>query len=107
MTAGPGPASMCRAGTHPDPSSVVTNTKAGQVVSWLPTWTLWPTATWMGGRPGISWALTARTVVISSVSPFNAHFDDANQDCVVFIWFGTSAAIMGSPHDEALSGHRL
>jgi hypothetical protein len=37
----------------------------------------------------------------------NAHFDDANQDCVVFIWSGTSAAIMGSPNDEALSGHRL
>jgi hypothetical protein len=37
----------------------------------------------------------------------NAHFDDADQDCVVFFWSGTRAAIMGSPNDEALSGHRL
>jgi hypothetical protein len=37
----------------------------------------------------------------------NAHSDDANQDCVVFSWSGTSAAVMGSPNDEAISGHRL
>ena len=36
-----------------------------------------------------------------------AHFDDANQDCVVFVWSGTRAAVMGSPNDEALPGHRL
>ena len=36
-----------------------------------------------------------------------AHFDDANQDCVVFAWSGTRAAIMGPPNDESRSGHRL
>jgi hypothetical protein len=37
----------------------------------------------------------------------NAHFDDADQDCVVFVWSGARAAIMGPPNDEAQSGHRL
>jgi hypothetical protein len=37
----------------------------------------------------------------------NAHVDDADQDCVVFVWSGTQAAMMGPPNDEARSGHRL
>lgn len=37
----------------------------------------------------------------------NAHPDDADQDCMVFIWSGTWAASMGPPNDEARSGHRL
>ena len=42
-----------------------------------------------------------------AVLAVNAHAGDASRDCVVFVWSGTSAAIMGSPNDEALSGHRL
>jgi hypothetical protein len=38
-TAGSELAAMCRAGTHPDPSPVVTKAKVGQVVSRSPTCT--------------------------------------------------------------------
>ena len=64
---------MCRAGTHPDPSSVVTITKG------RPGGVLAPNLdTLADGYPDrspdrvSSWAFTARTVVISPVSPFIA-----------------------------------
>ncbi len=37
----------------------------------------------------------------------NAHHADPDQDCVVFVWSCSQAAIMGSPNDEAIEGHRL
>jgi hypothetical protein len=40
-----------------------------------------------------------------AVLAVNAH--DPDEDCVVFVWSHSRAAIMGSPNDEALFGHRL
>jgi hypothetical protein len=42
-----------------------------------------------------------------AVLAVNAHPADPDEDCVVFVWSGSRAAIMGSPNDEARSGHRL
>ena len=63
--------------------------------------------------PGVEWepndpnAMLAVSDGGQAALALNAHFDDADQDCVVFVWSGTEAAIMGPPNDEALSGHRL
>jgi hypothetical protein len=35
------------------------------------------------------------------------HPDDVSDDCVVLVWSGTREAVMGTPNDEALPGHRL
>src|SRR5512138_1060675 len=48
----PGPGSMCRAGTQPEPPSAVTNTNSGQVVSRSPSWTCRPGVTRSGARSG-------------------------------------------------------
>jgi hypothetical protein len=37
----------------------------------------------------------------------NPHFDDEDQRCVVLLWRSPCFAELGSPNDEALSGHRL
>jgi hypothetical protein len=63
--------------------------------------------------PGVKWEPNAPDAVLAvgdhghAALALNAHFDDADQDCVVFVWSGTRAAIMGPPNDEAQSGHRL
>jgi hypothetical protein len=63
--------------------------------------------------PGVKWEPNAPDAVLAvgdhgrAVLALNAHLDDADQGCVVFVWSGTQAAIMGSPNDEAQSGHRL
>ena len=63
--------------------------------------------------PGFMWEPNAPDAVLAvrdggqAVLALNAHLDDANQDCVVFVWSSTLAAIMGPPNDEARSGHRL
>jgi hypothetical protein len=62
---------------------------------------------------GFRWEPNApeAVLVVSDVGrsalALNAHFDDADQDCVVFAWSGTLAAIMGPPNDEARPAHRL
>jgi hypothetical protein len=63
--------------------------------------------------PGFKWEPNVPDAVLAvgdggqTVLALNAHVDDANQDCVVFVWSSTKAAIMGPPSDEARSGHRL
>ncbi len=42
-----------------------------------------------------------------AVLALKPHLDDPDQDCVIFVWSGAWAAVMGPPNDEALSGHRL
>ncbi len=42
-----------------------------------------------------------------AVLALKPHFDDPDQDCVVFVWSATWAAVMGPPTDEARPGHRL
>jgi hypothetical protein len=63
--------------------------------------------------PGFEWEPNDPEAVLAvsdggqATLALNAHFDDADQDCVVFVWSSTWAAIMGPPNDEAQSGHRL
>jgi hypothetical protein len=63
--------------------------------------------------PGVKWEPNDPQAVLAisdggqAALALNAYFDDADQDCVVFVWSGTKAAIKGPPNDEARSGHRL
>jgi hypothetical protein len=62
---------------------------------------------------GCQWEPNAPNAVLTvsdigrAVLAVSAHPDDADQDCVVFVWSGTWAAIMGPPNDETRSVHRL
>jgi hypothetical protein len=62
---------------------------------------------------GCKWEPNAPEAVLAvsdrgrTVLAVNAHPADPDQDCVIFVWSRSRAAIMGSPNDEALSGHRL
>jgi len=62
---------------------------------------------------GFKWEPNAPEAVLAvsdrgrAVLAVNAHPDDPDGDCVVFVWSRSRAAIMGSPNDEARSGHRL
>jgi hypothetical protein len=62
---------------------------------------------------GFRWEPNAPDAVLAvadsgrAVLALKPHFDDPDRDCVVFVWSGTWAAVMGPPNDEARSGHRL
>ncbi len=62
---------------------------------------------------GFRWEPSAPDAVLAvadsgrAVLALRPHFDDPDQDCVVVVWSGTRAAVMGPPNDEARSGHRL
>lgn len=64
-------------------------------------------------QPSVSWEPNAPNAVLLSddfartVLALNPHPDDADTRSVVLIWEGTRYASMGSPNDEAISGHRL
>jgi hypothetical protein len=60
--------------------------------------------TWEPNAPEAVLAVSDRGRAVLAV---NAHPADPDQDCVIFVWSRSRAAIMGSPNDEALSGHRL
>jgi hypothetical protein len=62
---------------------------------------------------GYQWEPNAPEAVLAvsdrgrAVLAVNAHPAEPDEDCVVFVWSGSRAAIMGSPNDEARSGYRL
>jgi hypothetical protein len=64
-------------------------------------------------QPSVAWEPDAPNAVLLSddfartVLALNAHPDDADTRSVVIIWEGVRYAAMGSPNDEARSGHRL
>ena len=58
-------------------------------------------------EPNAPEAVLAVSDIGRAALALKAHFDDADQDCVVFVWSGTQAAIMGPPNDESRPGHRL
>jgi len=65
---------------------------------------------WVAGfrwEPNAPEAVLAVSDAGRAALALKAHFDDADQDCVIFAWSGTQAAIMGPPDDEARPGHRL
>src|SRR6266852_6280012 len=55
---------------------------------------------WVAGfrwEPNAPEAVLAVSDAGRAALALKAHFDDADQDCVVFVWSGTQAAIMGPP----------
>jgi hypothetical protein len=62
---------------------------------------------------GYEWEPNAPDAVLAvsdrgrAVLAVNAHHNDPDQDCVVFVWSRSWAATMGCPNDEAIEGHRL
>lgn len=64
-------------------------------------------------EPGVRWEPNAPDAVMvtgdryAAVLALDAHFDDADDRCVVLVWKHATAAVMSPPNDEAIDGHRL
>ena len=62
---------------------------------------------------GVTWEPNAPDAILVSCGlgktavALNAHPDDEDERCVVFVWSGTRSACLADPNDEAISGHRL
>jgi hypothetical protein len=63
--------------------------------------------------PGVRWDPNApmATMITNdtgvTVLAVNPHEDDPSRDCVVFVWTGTTEAVMGGQNDEGRFSHRL
>jgi hypothetical protein len=59
---------------------------------------------WEPNAPDAVLVVTGAGSAALALSP---HFDDADRDCVIFVWSGARAAVMEPLNDEARAGHRL